>query len=165
MTPKVEALTGEKPVAAMLFREASIQQRLVNVRAADDLNKWVTLVSGRLPKPCVPSHCEVLRLKGTGPIPATKDLNLIEVGRATLKPDAPFGPFVLPTPPTEQVARAVRYHTPQPSPTVIANGVAALSKTPRARDVLPRVRLVPPGRARRGAPVGDRRVRAEGRSG
>jgi len=130
VTPRVEALTGEKPVAAMLFREASIQQRLVNVRAADDLNKWVNLVSGRLPKPCVPAHCEVLRLKGTGPIPATKDLNLIEVGRATLKPDAPFGPFVLPTPPTEQVARAVRYHTPQPSPTVIANGVAAISKTP-----------------------------------
>jgi hypothetical protein len=130
VTPKVEALTGEKPVAAMLFREASIQERLVNVRAADDVGKWVTLTSGRLPKPCVPAHCEVLRLKGTGPIPATKDLNLIEVGRATLKDDAPFGPFVLPTPPTEQVARAVRYHTPQPSPTVIANGVAALSKTP-----------------------------------
>jgi hypothetical protein len=130
VTPKVEALTGEKPVAAMLFREASIQQRLVNVRAADDLNRWVTLTSGRLPKPCVPSHCEVLRIKGVGPIPATEDLNLIEVGRATLKPDAPFGPFVLPTPPTEQVARAVRYHTPQPSPTVIANGVAAISKTP-----------------------------------
>jgi hypothetical protein len=130
VTPKVEALTGEKPVAAMLFREASIQHRLVNVRAADNLNRWVKLVSGRLPRPCVPAHCEVLRLKGAGPIPATKNLNLIEVGRATLKPDAPFGPFVLPTPPTEQVARAVRYHTPQPSPTVIANGVAALSKTP-----------------------------------
>ncbi|MGN6797005.1 MAG: FtsX-like permease family protein [Gaiellaceae bacterium] len=130
VTPKVEALTGEKPVAAMLFREASIQGRLVNVRAADDLDKWVTLTSGRLPKPCELSHCEVLRLKGAGPIPATKDLNLIEVGQATLKPDAPFGPFVLPTPPTEQVARAVRYHTPQPSPTVIANGVAAISNTP-----------------------------------
>jgi hypothetical protein len=130
VTPKIEALTGEKPVAAMLFREASVQGRLVNVRAANDLDEWVTLDSGRLPRPCVPSHCEVLRLKGTGPIPATKDLNLIEVGRATIKPDAPFAPFVLPTPPTEQVARAVRYHTPQPSPTVIANGVAALSKTP-----------------------------------
>jgi hypothetical protein len=130
VTPKVESLTGERPVAAMLFREASIQGRLVNVRAADDLNRFVKLVSGRFPTRCVPSHCEVLRLKGTGPIPATKYLNLIEVGRATLKPDAPFAAFVLPTPPTEQVARAVRYHTPQPSPTVIANGVAALSHTP-----------------------------------
>jgi len=130
VTPKVRALTGEQPVAAMLFREASIQQRLVNVRAADDLSRWVKLVSGRLPTRCVPSHCEVLRLKGKGPIPSTSHLNLIEVGRATLKPDAPFAAFVLPTPPTEQVARAVRYHTPQPSPTVIANGVAALSRTP-----------------------------------
>ena len=130
VTPKVRALTGEQPVAAMLFREASIQGRLVNVRAADDLNRWVKLVSGRLPTRCVPAHCEVLRLKGRGPIPSTSHLNLIEVGRATLKPDAPFAAFVLPTPPTEQVARAVRYHTPQPSPTVIANGVAGLSRTP-----------------------------------
>ncbi|MGZ4291572.1 MAG: FtsX-like permease family protein [Gaiellaceae bacterium] len=130
VTPKVQALTGERPVAAMLFREASIQGRLVNVRAADDLNRWVTLVSGRLPTRCVPSHCEVLRLKGTGPIPSTAHLNLIEVGRATLKTDAPFAAFVLPAPPTEMVARAIRYHTPQPSPVVIANGVAALSHTP-----------------------------------
>jgi FtsX-like permease family len=129
VAPKVRNITGEPPAAAMLFREASIQGRLVNLRAADDLDRWVNLVSGRLPSVCVPSHCEVLRLNGTGPIPSTKALHLIEVGRAALKPDAPFGPFVLPTPPTEQVARAVRYHTPQPSPVVIANGVAGLSQT------------------------------------
>jgi hypothetical protein len=77
----------------------------------------------------VPSHCEVLRLKGKGPIPSTKALHLIEVGRAVLKPGAAIAPFVSPTPPTEQVARAIRYHTPQPSPLVIANGVAGLSAT------------------------------------
>lgn len=127
VVPAVQRLTRERPVAAMLFREASIQGRLVNVRAADDLARYVHLVSGRLPAPCVPSHCEVLRLEGTGPVPATKHLNLIEVGRATLIPGTPFAPFVLPAPPTEQVARAVRYHTPQPSPVVIANGVEGLS--------------------------------------
>ena len=130
----------------MLFREASIQGRLVNLRAANDLGRYVHLLSGRLPALCVPSHCEVLRLKGKGPIPSTKALHLIEVGRAVLKPGAPIAPFVLPTPPTEQVARAVRYHTPQPSPVVIANGVAGLSQTHGARDVLPLVRLVPPDR-------------------
>ncbi|HZQ82717.1 MAG TPA: FtsX-like permease family protein [Gaiellaceae bacterium] len=130
VSPRVKSLTGDEPVAAMLFREASIQGRLVNVRAADDLGRYVHLVSGRLPAVCVPSHCEVLRLEGTGPIPATKNLDLIEVGRATLKADAPFAAFVLPAPPTEEVARAVRYHTPQPSPVVIANGVAGLSRTP-----------------------------------
>ena len=126
---EVRAVTGRQPAAAMLFREASIQGRLVNLRAANDLGRYVRLVSGRLPAVCVPSHCEVLRLKGKGPIPSTKALHLIEVGRAVLKPDAPIAPFVLPTPPTEQVARAVRYHTPQPSPVVIANGVAGLSGT------------------------------------
>ena len=130
VAPRMTALTGERPVAAMLFRESSIQKRLVNVRAADDLGKYVDLLSGRLPTRCVPTHCEVLRLEGTGPIPSTHYLNLIEVGRARLKPDAPFASFVLPAPPTEMVARAVRYHTPQPSPVVIANGVAALSGTP-----------------------------------
>jgi FtsX-like permease family len=130
VTPRVERLTGERPVAAMLFREASVQGRLVNLRAADDLDRWVTLVSGRLPTRCVPTHCEVLRLAGKGPIPATRYLNLIQVGVAKVKPDAPFAGFVLPAPPTEMVARAVRYHTPQPSPVVIANGVAALSHTP-----------------------------------
>jgi hypothetical protein len=127
VAPRIKSLTGERPAAAMLFREASIQRRLVYVRAADDLGRWVDVVSGRLPRQCVPSHCEVLRLQGAGPIPSTKALNLIEVGRATVKPGAPIGPFVLPAPPTEMVARAVRYHTPPPSPIVIANGVAGLS--------------------------------------
>jgi hypothetical protein len=130
VTPRVEQLTGSRPAAAMLFREASVQGRLVNLRAADDLAGQVSLVSGRLPSVCRPSHCEVLRLEGKGPIPSTKHLRLIEVGHAVLKPDSPVAPFVLPTPPTEMVARAVRYHTPQPSPVVIANGVAGLSHTP-----------------------------------
>src|SRR3954447_10466433 len=128
--PQITQLTGERPVAAMLFREASVQGRLVNVRAADDLGRSVSLSSGRLAAVWKPTHRGVLRLKGAGPIPATKSLSLIEVGRATLKPDAPFAGFVLPTPPTEMVAHAVRYHTPQPSPVVIANGVAAISHTP-----------------------------------
>ncbi|HZO33633.1 MAG TPA: FtsX-like permease family protein, partial [Gaiellaceae bacterium] len=129
VAPQLEQLTGAQPAAAMLFRESSIQGRLVNPRAANDLGRYVRLLSGRLPKPCVPSHCEVLRLQGTGPIPSTPALRLIEVGRATFKPDAPMAPFVLPAPHNIQVAQAVRYHTPQPSPIVIANGIAGLSST------------------------------------
>ena len=127
--PQVRATLGQEPVAAMLFREASIQGRLVNLRAADDLGRWVRLTSGRLPTRCVPSHCEVLRLEGTGPIPSTPYLRLIEVGHAVLRSDTPFGAFVLPAPPSSQIERSVRYHTPQPSPVVIANGVAGLSRT------------------------------------
>src|SRR5581483_4485221 len=130
VTPTMKQTLGAQPVKAMLFREASVQGRLVNLRAADDLGRWVTLVSGRLPRRCVPTHCEVLRLEGKGPIPSTRYLHLIQVGRAVLRPDAPFAPFVLPAPPTQEVARAVNYHTPQPSPVVIANGVDGLSRTP-----------------------------------
>jgi hypothetical protein len=46
VAPKIRALTGSQPAAAMLFREASIQQSLVNLRAANDLGRWVRLVSG-----------------------------------------------------------------------------------------------------------------------
>jgi hypothetical protein len=130
VAPTIRTLTGNRPATAMLFREASIQRRLVNLRAADDLARWVNLVSGRLPAVCRPSHCEVLRLGGRGPIPSTKVLRLIEVGRATLKPGTPFASFVVPAPSTAMIARAVRYHTPQPSPVVIANGIAGMSQTP-----------------------------------
>ena len=130
VAPAMRRTLGQEPARAMLFREASVQGRLVNLRAADDLGRWVRLLSGRLPRRCVPTHCEVLRLEGTGPIPSTRYLRLIQVGRAVLRPDAPFAPFVLPAPPTQEVARAVRYHTPQPSPVVIANGVDGLSRTP-----------------------------------
>jgi hypothetical protein len=111
VAPRLKAVNGQAPAAAMLFREASIQGRLVNLRAANDVGRYVHLLSGRLPSVCVPAHCEVLRLKGAGPIPS------------------PFASFVLPAPPTEQVARSVRYHTPQPSPIVLANGVDGLSQT------------------------------------
>jgi hypothetical protein len=129
VVPQLSKVTGAAPAAAMLFRESSIQGRLVNLRAADDLSRYVRLISGRLPTTCVPSHCEVLRLEGAGPIPSTPALHLIVVGRASLAPDAPIGPFVLPAPQTEMVAQAVHYHTPQPSPIVIANGIAGLSRT------------------------------------
>ena len=129
VAPRIRSVTGQEPARAMLFREASVQGRLVNLRAADDLGRFVRITSGRLPRICVPQHCEVLRLEGRGPIPSTPALRLVEVGRASLRRDAPIGPFVLPTPPTEQVARAVRYHTPPPSPVVIANGVQGLSAT------------------------------------
>jgi hypothetical protein len=129
VVPQLTEVTGAAPAAAMLFRESSIQGRLVNLRAADDLGRYVRLISGRLPTTCVPSHCEVLRLKGAGPIPSTPALHLILVGRAALKPGAPIAPFVLPAPQTEMVAQAVHYHTPQPSPIVIADGIVGLSRT------------------------------------
>ena len=39
VSPRIRAVTGQQPAAAMLFREASIQGRLINLRAANDLAK------------------------------------------------------------------------------------------------------------------------------
>src|SRR5204863_9813111 len=124
---QVTAAFGREPVRVMLYRESQIDGRLVNLRAANGLGRFVQLHSGRLPRPCVPSHCEVLRLEGPGPVPSKPTLRLIQVGRASLLPSAPFASWIQPVQ-TEQVARAVRYHAPQPSPVLLADGVKGLSR-------------------------------------
>ena len=125
---EVSAALGRDSVRAMLYRESQIGGRLVNLRAADGLGRFVRLRSGRLPHTCVPSHCEVVRLEGPGPVPSKPTLRLIQVGTATLRRDAPFASWIQPVQ-SEQVARAVRYHTPQPSPVLLAEGVYGLSRT------------------------------------
>jgi hypothetical protein len=125
---EVSAALGRDSVRAMLYRESQIDGRLVNLRAADSLGRFVRLRSGRLPHTCVPSYCEVVRLEGRGPVPSKPTLRLIQVGTVTLRRDAPFASWIQPVQ-TEQVARAVRYHTPQPSPVLLADSVDGLSRT------------------------------------
>ena len=48
VAPRIRSVTGQEPARAMLFREASVQGRLVNLRAADDLGRFVRITSGRL---------------------------------------------------------------------------------------------------------------------
>ena len=122
-------LTGEEPVRAMLFREAQVDNHLINLRGANDLARFVTLRSGRLPRTCEPSRCEVLRLAGAGPIPSKPTIRLVQVGTATLKPDAPFASFIEPQY-TGIATSAVSYHRPTPAPVVLAEGVDGLSRTP-----------------------------------
>ena len=77
----------------MLFREASIQQRLVNLRAADDLGRWVDARLGPAAdavRARRTARCCACRARGRSR--RRTHLRLIEVGRAVLKPDAPFAP-------------------------------------------------------------------------
>lgn len=129
--PALRRLNGHEPVSVMLFREAQIRGNLVDLRAVDGLARWVRLRSGRLPRPCVPTRrCEVVRLEGTGHVPRTDDLRLVQVGTVTLRPDAPFAGFVRRASGTEAIASAVAYHAPVQPPLVLAEGVAGLSRTP-----------------------------------
>jgi hypothetical protein len=129
VTTELVGLTGREPARAMLYREASVGGRFINLRGAVDLGRYVHLESGRLPKPCTPTYCEVLRIQGTGPIPSKPTIRLVQVGRATLDPGAPFAPFIQPAT-TGIVSAAVQYHRPQPSPVVLAEGVDGVSRTP-----------------------------------
>ncbi len=129
VTNELVGLTGREPARAMLYREASVGGRFINLRGAVDLGRYVHLESGRLPKPCTPTYCEVLRIEGTGPIPSKPTIRLVQVGRATLDPDAPFASFIQPAT-TGIVSAAVQYHRPQPSPVVLAEGVDGVSRTP-----------------------------------
>jgi hypothetical protein len=128
--PRLRTVDGREPVAAMLYRETSIGGHLVDLRGVDGVGRWVKLLSGRLPRPCVPTHCEVLRIDGSGAIPTSPHLRLIEVGRATLPAGAPFRDF-LGRPPvdTSVLSRAIEYHTPPNPPLVLAEGVRGLSRT------------------------------------
>jgi len=124
--PALEALGG-KPVAVMLFREANVRGRLVDLRAVDGLGRWVRVTSGRLPRPCTATRCEVLEVGGSTPVPHTAGLPLVVVGRGVVSPAAPFRDYIQRpiTPGT-----SLGYHTPQAPPLVIAEGVAALSRAP-----------------------------------
>lgn len=129
--PALRGLNGHEPVSVMLYREAQIRGHLIDLRAVDGLARWVRLRSGRLPRTCVPTRrCEVVRLEGTGPIPSTPSLRLVEVGSVTLTPDAPFAGFIRRASDTAAIAAAVDYHAPPRPPIVIAEGVRGLSQTP-----------------------------------
>ena len=145
----------------MLFREASIQGRLVNLRAANDLGRYVRArlgpaaddaASRRTARCCVS--------KGKGPIPSTHDLHLIEVGRA----EAEAGRAVRAVRPAGAADRAGRARGPVPHAAALAGRDRERRRRrsrarPELADVLPRrTRWFAAGRARRRAPVGRRRV-------
>ncbi|MGZ4440392.1 MAG: FtsX-like permease family protein [Gaiellaceae bacterium] len=124
--PALEALGG-KPVAVMLYREASVGGRLVDIRAVDGLGRFVRVTSGRLPRRCTAKRCEVLEVGGSLPVPHTRGLPLVVVGHGIVLRSAPFAQYIQ-RPVT--TGTSLGYHTPQTPPLVIADGVNALSHAP-----------------------------------
>ncbi len=125
------------PRRLVLIRESTVAGRFVGLAAVDGLAPHVQLRSGRLPRPCTATRCEVLRLRGVGRIPNAPGLRLVEVGTATLRSRQLFGDFLEPTDNATAdaevapaVSRAARYHRPAPAPLVVAEGVDALASSP-----------------------------------
>ena len=125
-SPALEAIGG-KPVKVMLYREANVGGRLVDLRAVDGLGRFVRVTSGRLPRPCSATRCEVLEVGGSLPVPHTPGLPLVVVGRGIVLPGAPFAQYIQRP---DTTGTSLGYHTPQTPPLVIADGVNALSRAP-----------------------------------
>jgi FtsX-like permease family protein len=126
----VTPLAGRAPVHAMLFRQSEAQGHLFDLGAIDGLRRFVRLRSGRLPARCRPSHCEVLQLGGSGPIPRVQGLRLIRVGRATLNSAVPLGDLITAETYRSVLSTALLYHAAPTPPLLLAEGVGGLARTP-----------------------------------
>jgi len=81
---------SDRPIRSVIYRQTDVAGHGFNLGAADNLSRWVRLRSGRLPRVCEPSRCEVVQVGGTGPIPRAPGLHLVRVGYAELASKVPF---------------------------------------------------------------------------
>jgi hypothetical protein len=126
-----------EPTPLVLVRESTVAGRFVGLTAIDGVAPHVILRSGRLPQPCTPRRCEVLRLRGRGGLPNAPGLRIVQVGTATLRSRQLYGDFLEPTDNATADAETApalresgRYHRPAPGPLVVAEGVDALVSAP-----------------------------------
>jgi len=134
-------LLGRSPVATVLYRESTIGGAYLGLGAVNGLDRWLNLRAGRRPRPCTPSRCEVVLIRGDGRIPNVPGLRLVVVGRGDLRTTTLFGDAIAPAKSaraeaslSEQFQRATRYHLPAPPPIVLAEGVAGLERLPLLRS-------------------------------
>ena len=125
------------PTPLVLFRESTVAGRFVGITGIDGVGPNVILRSGRLPRTCTPTRCEVLRLRGRGRLPNAPGLRLVEVGTGTLRSTQLYGDFLRSTDAATADAilapalgQSGSYHRPIPGPLVVAEGRTALEVAP-----------------------------------
>lgn len=130
-------LLDRSPVRTVFYRESTVADAYVGLGAVDGLGRFVSLRAGRLPRRCRPERCEVLQLRGGGRIPNAPGLRLVVVGRGDLRTSLLFADAIPPARNaryratlSEHYRRAGRYHQPAAPPLLLAEGVAALSRSP-----------------------------------
>ncbi len=115
-------IIGQPPFTVAIFRQATWGGAFVNLGAVDGLVRWLDLRSGRLPKRCTPSDCELVQIGGAPAAPKLPFLHV--VGRATLKAGAPLQSYFggQGKRPPILLADGVRpfVHTPLPDASLVA---------------------------------------------
>jgi hypothetical protein len=86
-----EPILRQKPFGVIVFRQATWGGSYVNLGAVDGLARWLDLRSGRLPRRCTPSSCELIQIGGKPAAPSLPFLHV--VGRATFRPGAPLATY------------------------------------------------------------------------
>src|SRR3954452_12756182 len=87
----VTPVLNKRPFRVAVFRQATWGGAFVNLGAIDGLSTWLSLLSGRLPKPCTSNDCELVQIGGEPAQPQIKALHV--VGRAAFKPGAPLAQY------------------------------------------------------------------------
>jgi hypothetical protein len=109
-TTALALVTPRIPVRTVAFRALRFETHLVRLTAVDGITHWLGLRSGRSPRVCRPTRCEVL-IVGPGrlpPILTAPGLRLIPVGRASLTVPSVFGDFARPSDATLLVSSDVQ---------------------------------------------------------
>lgn len=122
----VRGAAGSPPIRVVQLRETRLGGARVTVAALDGARRWIRLRSGRSPRPCTASRCEVVQLAGSGRLPSLPGVRLVRVGRGILRSPLPFARLA---PPSSSGYGPQRYFAKQrPPPFLVAEGVGALSR-------------------------------------
>ena len=128
-TQALGKLAHRPPFATAVFRESTIGGAITDLTAIEGIRNWVRLRSGRYPRPCTRSRCELIEVGGRGAVPSDPKLHLVVVGKGTLVSDLALGSDVGQKL-NAAVEQAATYHAAKAVPILVANGVSALAAAP-----------------------------------
>ena len=133
-TRSLASLAHRPPFATAVFRESRIGGALVDLTAIEGVRHWVRLRSGRYPRECTPSRCELIQVGGRGALPSDPTTHLVVVCTGTLVSDLALGNDVG-VKLNAAVEQAATYHAAKAVPIVVADGVSALASAPFLSDL------------------------------
>ncbi len=127
-------LAHRPPFATAVFRESTIGGAITDLAAIEGLRTWVRLRSGRYPRPCTATRCELIQVGGRGAVPSDPKLHLVVVGKGTLVSDLALGNDIGQKL-NAAVEQAADYHAPKAVPILVANGVSSLAAASFTSDL------------------------------